>query len=562
MVERIYAGVERFIALADQDDDMEISQEALPRWMAKFCPAWDIDALNQSLKASLGHRLMVEDRDSRSEVLSLIHGQLAKVLPRDEILKHLVAVAADEVSDQLGVAPPEDLAERIASLFDEHCPQDRPADEWNPRGFAEAVVTTLAGEEGEDVDMAAGEVLKALIPVKGRYVTLDRVKSLVDRMAAMYCPSEMPASTWDLDALGREVHRAFFVTIPELSGTLDQAEFVRRLTEADPDHADAIRAKIESFCPAKSPIQDWDVSGLLDHAKEAGWAIESAAWVGHQEGIFHHVRRRIAEAMGKRHQWNRPENLPTLLSDMLESHWPVDREDDPGALDGPGLVDELEEIFCERFEDLPSFDSRRELKKRLLGKALERIAGLDKAMSLERRLWVFRHLYLEEIDDQWIEHLKAMDHLREGIGLRGYAQRDPKLEYQREGFDMFYAMMERVKENVASKVFRVRLEDEDEEALPEFEHKRRRMMFLHATSGGQASSGGGGQPQQAQRQGTVRRQVRKVRPNEPCPCGSGKKYKNCHMRKDIEAARRGELPEWAALAKATKSAKARNQAER
>jgi preprotein translocase subunit SecA len=145
-----------------------------------------------------------------------------------------------------------------------------------------------------------------------------------------------------------------------------------------------------------------------------------------------------------------------------------------------------------------------------------------------------RHFYLEEIDNQWIDHLKAMDHLREGIGLRGYGQKDPKIEYKKEGYEMFRMMMERLSGNVAGKLYRVRLERQQaaapsearEEKLPEFKHKERRMVAQHP---GAAQAGGDGAPAgEPEKQKTVRREQPKVGRNEPCPCGSGKKYKKCH----------------------------------
>jgi preprotein translocase subunit SecA len=165
-------------------------------------------------------------------------------------------------------------------------------------------------------------------------------------------------------------------------------------------------------------------------------------------------------------------------------------------------------------------------------------------------LYFARHFFLEEIDQQWIDHLKAMDHLREGIGLRGYGQRDPKQEYKKEGYNMFRAMMSRILENVAQKLYRVKLERQPEvtpeaevqQRLPEFRHRQRRIVLQHqasATSGAEsenteAGAGaaaadnkqGNGQPAAAKQ--PQRREESRVGRNEPCPCGSGKKYKKCH----------------------------------
>ena len=164
-------------------------------------------------------------------------------------------------------------------------------------------------------------------------------------------------------------------------------------------------------------------------------------------------------------------------------------------------------------------------------------------------LYVARHFWLEEIDNQWIDHLKAMDGLREGIGLRGYGQRDPKQEYKKEGYSMFLQMMDSIAQNVATKLYRVRLdrqpstqtpEQEAAAKLPEFKVKQRRIVLQHAaapTSGAEEekSTRDTSRDDQAEtaaaadaKNKTVKREDAKVGRNEPCPCGSGKKYKKCH----------------------------------
>jgi preprotein translocase subunit SecA len=167
-------------------------------------------------------------------------------------------------------------------------------------------------------------------------------------------------------------------------------------------------------------------------------------------------------------------------------------------------------------------------------------------------MYFSRHFYLEEIDHQWIDHLKAMEHLREGIYLRGYGQKDPKKEYKREGFDLFAQMMHNIQVNTGRKLFRVQIQRQEAE-IPTMQAKQRRMVESHAaaaTSGaetvgqqsqeaagssayGKAADGGATGPG---KQKTVRRDQPKVGRNDPCPCGSGKKYKKCHGREDEQAA--------------------------
>ena len=127
-------------------------------------------------------------------------------------------------------------------------------------------------------------------------------------------------------------------------------------------------------------------------------------------------------------------------------------------------------------------------------------------------------LYLQILDSQWKDHLYNMDQLREGIGLRGYGQRDPLSEYKIEGFRMFEEMMGRVREDTVRTLFLVQVVEE--ENLP----KRRQQHFSMSRGAVENAGSQGAEPVRPQ---TVRREARKVGRNEPCPCGSGKKYKKC-----------------------------------
>ena len=121
-------------------------------------------------------------------------------------------------------------------------------------------------------------------------------------------------------------------------------------------------------------------------------------------------------------------------------------------------------------------------------------------------------IMLQAIDTQWKDHLLSIDHLKEGIGLRGYGQKDPKQEYKREAYQLFMDLIGRIREEVVEKIFWVQLaHDEDVERIEEQQQKKQRLVFNL-----------GGEDVQQQ---PVKSQ--KVGRNEPCPCGSGKKYKQC-----------------------------------
>jgi preprotein translocase subunit SecA len=174
---------------------------------------------------------------------------------------------------------------------------------------------------------------------------------------------------------------------------------------------------------------------------------------------------------------------------------------------------------------------------------------LEARMEDLGRSWLMyfaRHFHLEETDNQWIEHLRNMDHLREGIGLRGYGQKDPKKEYKREGFDLFSLMMVNIQHNTGQNIFRVQMKQE-EEVIPslqqhqELEGQEQQGGEVSAYSDEEAEAeaaaiarGGAGEGQKAKPQ-PIRRDRPKIGRNDPCHCGSGKKFKKCHGRAGGEA---------------------------
>ena len=125
-------------------------------------------------------------------------------------------------------------------------------------------------------------------------------------------------------------------------------------------------------------------------------------------------------------------------------------------------------------------------------------------------------IMLQVIDIQWKDHLLSIDHLKEGIGLRGYGQKDPKQEYKKEAFQLFINLIGRIREEVVGKIFWVQLSrGEDVEAIEEEQQRQqKKQRLLFNLSDGDASQ----QPVKSKK--TAGR-------NDPCPCGSGKKYKKC-----------------------------------
>ncbi len=149
--------------------------------------------------------------------------------------------------------------------------------------------------------------------------------------------------------------------------------------------------------------------------------------------------------------------------------------------------------------------------------------GSDTMRMLEK------HLMLTVLDQSWKEHLGRMDYLRQGIHLRGYAQKQPKQEYKKEAFELFTELLEKVKREVISLLARVRIRSEDEIAQAEAAERARaeavarQMQFQHPDMGGYSADEEAADPDYQNPS-----EVPKVGRNDPCPCGSGKKYKHCH----------------------------------
>jgi len=155
------------------------------------------------------------------------------------------------------------------------------------------------------------------------------------------------------------------------------------------------------------------------------------------------------------------------------------------------------------------------------------IAGAYAAQEQRNSIPVQRHLervvLLQMVDTLWKEHLLAMDHLKQGIGLRGYGQKNPLIEYKKEGYNLFMRMIEMVKEQTVSTLMRVQVVQEDEVERLEEEHRKRQAQEIQLNKG---AAGVVEPPPEPQRK-PVPREVDKIGRNTDCPCGSGKKYKKC-----------------------------------
>jgi preprotein translocase subunit SecA len=222
-----------------------------------------------------------------------------------------------------------------------------------------------------------------------------------------------------------------------------------------------------------------------------------------------------------------------VVNELMNQHIPPESLEE--QWDVPGLEESLEREFglklpvARWLKDETGLDEEK-LRARIVSEADRRHA--EKAIAIGPD--VMRHLekavMLQVLDTQWKDHLAAMDYLRQGIHLRGYAQKNPKEEYKRESFVLFSDMLNRIRHDVINLLAHVQVQaPQDVEELESQNRQPQEMHFVHPSldTGGQPEQGDDAAGAAVAQKPMTRRQP-KVGRNEPCPCGSGKKYKHCH----------------------------------
>jgi preprotein translocase subunit SecA len=189
----------------------------------------------------------------------------------------------------------------------------------------------------------------------------------------------------------------------------------------------------------------------------------------------------------------------------------------PETWDVTGLRDALAAKFSFRLTDIdPQSLPRKEFHEKLWGALQQSYNDKEKEIGPELMRHLEKVFMLQAVDNQWKDHLLAMDHLKEGIGLRGYGQKDPLIEYKKEGFDMFEEMKLRIVETTVENLFRIKVAAKDQGE--QIERRQRRQMEKLSFVGAGAAAVAPAPVHAAQ----------KIGRNDPCPCGSGLKYKKCH----------------------------------
>jgi len=217
----------------------------------------------------------------------------------------------------------------------------------------------------------------------------------------------------------------------------------------------------------------------------------------------------------------------SVLDDAISTYIPPNSIDEQWNISG--LEDALRDDFAldlnvREWLDQENDLDEESLRQRIIDKAETECKAKEEAVSSELMRNFEKAIMLQTLDSQWKEHLAQMDYLRQGINLRGYAQKDPKQEFKREAYNMFTAMLESIKHEIISLISRVQVRDpEDVEAVEEQRRQSGEVEYQHDEA--EALDGGEELPSHQQ---PVTRDGKKVGRNDPCPCGSGKKFKQCH----------------------------------
>jgi preprotein translocase subunit SecA len=197
--------------------------------------------------------------------------------------------------------------------------------------------------------------------------------------------------------------------------------------------------------------------------------------------------------------------IDELVEEIIAVHCPEDQNSD--EWDVKGLKDSFYGTFSVSINDVP--DNFPVFKETISSEVRNAYETKEKEVGSEMMRYLERMMVLQVVDSQWKDHLLAMDHLKEGIGLRGYGQRDPLVEYKKEGFDMFSEMSGRISAEIITRLFKIQVQRSQEAEIT-----RARRTNLNYNRGD-------GVPTQPATKG------KKTGRNDPCPCGSGKKYKKC-----------------------------------
>jgi preprotein translocase subunit SecA len=335
----------------------------------------------------------------------------------------------------------------------------------------------LRGRSGRQGDPGSSRFYLSLDDALLRIFAGDRVRAIMDRLKMPEGePIEAGIVSRSIESAQRKVEARNF-------------DIRKQLLEYD-DVANDQRKVI--YTQRNELLETTDISDLIASLRA---------------GVFHDVVRAYVPAESVEEQWD-----IAALQSTLASEWQLDVQLAEALKADANLTDEdiVDKV-------LAAAEAAYATKVEIVGK--EAFGGFE------------RNVMLQSVDSHWREHLAALDHLRQGIHLRGYAQKNPKQEYKREAFELFGAMLDQIKNEVIRMVMTVRIQTREEIEAAEAKLAQshvENVSYQHADFNPDAAPEDLLAPGTGVRLATEEEQGLKVGRNDPCPCGSGKKFKACH----------------------------------
>jgi preprotein translocase subunit SecA len=457
------------------------------------------------------------------------------------------------------------------------------------------------------------------VPIEHRWVTksVENAQKKVEernfdiRKNLLEYDDVMNQQRTTLYALRKQVLRGEYKTIPTAEERKKGVKPASRVTEADPEIrkwleellARLVRVHATTLAPPPQDAPEADRLAWQDQVFKSEWSALGTLRVAY---VAEDVYRNFGCVVQVDDLANDPKKAYERLLDtvafslteqrerlfdvvdelvvtLVERHCPEGKHYEDWKVDR--LLEEYSAQFHLDATGIRGIADRQELARKMFLDVEGLLLRKQKQWGIGSMLRFFREIYLREIDKQWMDHLQTMDHLRDGIGLRGYGQRDPKKEYKREGYDLFMAMMRSMKSELLRTMFQeVKLDDTQLQRLAEerrlaVEARQKLMQGQHSAAAAAAAAGvaatvapageaagsdaqarASQPPQQRMSQPgpasrkerravvarggslvpgapvaepvTVKREGPKLGRNDPCHCGSGKKYKSCHYNDD------------------------------
>lgn len=386
------------------------------------------------------------------------------------------------------------------------------------RSKAVTISTNMAGR-GTDILLGGNPKFLALSMAKGKTDTEEYEKVLEEAKKICEKDKEEVIRLGGLHILGTERHESRRID-NQLRGRAGRQgdpgssrfyvsleDEIMRLFGSDRVSPMLAKLGMEEDMPIEHPF----ISKAIENAQTRveGHNFEIRKYLLEYDNVMNKQRETI---YGMRHEFMQNGDVRDQILDMIDELCEnivfdcAPEKVYPEEWDMVSLKNRIFETFFFHI-DLDSVDLKKLTREGLLDVVREKVLAVyerkDKEFGDGELKAIERFIALNSVDVHWKEHLLALDHLKEGIGLRGYAQKDPLREYQRESFDLFLDMMERVKVDTVQKLYAVH------PAREELTREQPAMFF----------NIGGEQPQE--------KKDKKIGRNDPCPCGSGKKYKKC-----------------------------------